>query len=62
MRHSNDIYFYEPDILAGIVNIKKNPESKHETSEESAKQDDAGVKIYNEKFKNLIYTCTDVVQ
>ena len=29
-------------------------ESKSETSEESAEQDDAGVKSYNQKFKSLI--------
>ena len=36
--------------------------SKSATSEESTEQDDAGVKSYNEKFKNLIYTSTDVFQ
>ena len=41
---------------------EKEAESKSETSEESAKQDDAGVKSHNEKFKNFIYTSTDVIQ
>ena len=36
--------------------------SKSEMSEESTEQDDTGVKSYNEKFKNLIYTSTDVIQ
>ena len=36
--------------------------SKSATSEVLIVQDDAGVKSYNEKFKNLIYTSTDVFQ
>ena len=30
--------------------LEEEAKSKSETSEESAKQDDAGVKSYNEKF------------
>ena len=41
---------------------EEKAESKFETSEESAEQDNAAVKSYNEKFKNLIYTSTDVIQ
>ena len=39
---------------------EEKAESKSETSEESAEQDNAAVKSYNEKFK--IYTSTDVIQ
>ena len=41
---------------------EEEAESKSETSEESAKPDDPGVKSYNEKFQNLIYTSTNVIQ
>ena len=41
---------------------EEKAESNSETSEESAEQDNAAVKSYNEKFKNLIYTSTDVIQ
>ena len=41
---------------------EEEAESKSETPEESAEQDDAGGKSYNEKFKNLIYTSADVIQ
>ena len=35
---------------------EEEAESKSEISEKSAEQDNAGVKDYNEKFKNLVYT------
>ena len=35
---------------------EEEAESKSEISEKSAEQDNAGVKGYNEKFKNLVYT------
>ena len=41
---------------------EEEAESKSETSEGSAEQDDAGVKRCNEKLKKLIYTSTDVIQ
>ena len=41
---------------------EEQDESKSETSQESAEQNNAGVKSYNEKCKNLIYFSTDVIQ
>ena len=41
---------------------EEEAQSKSETFKESATQDDAGVKSYNVKFKNFIYTSTDVIQ
>ena len=43
------------------MSLSEEAEAKSEISEESAKQDDAGVKCYNEKFKSLIYTSTDLI-
>ena len=44
------------------MSLLEDAESKSETCEESAKQDNPGVKSYNEKFTNLIYTRTGVIQ
>ena len=41
---------------------EEEAESKSKTSEESAEDDDPGMKSYNEKFKNLIFTSIDVIQ
>ena len=40
---------------------EEEAESKSETSEESAEQDDAGVKSYNEKFENVINFSTNLI-
>ena len=41
---------------------EEEAESKSdETSEESAEEDDAGVRSYNEKFNNLNFISTDVI-
>ena len=44
------------------MSLSEEAESESETYDESAEQDDAGVENYNEKFENLIYTSTDVIQ
>ena len=41
---------------------EEEAESKSETSEESAEEDDAGMRSYNKKFNNLNFTSTDVIQ
>ena len=64
LREIQTIYLYEPVFPAGIVNVTFGRKRciKIETPEDSAEQDDAGVKSYNEKFKHLIYTSTDIIQ
>ena len=47
------------------MSLSEEAESESETSDESASSEsdiDYRVENYNEKFENLIYTSTDVIQ
>ena len=64
VRHSHNIYLYEPVFLAGVVNVTfgKRNWIKIWNLWGISRRDDAGVKMYNDKFENLIYTSTDMIQ
>ena len=49
-------------LVYALSHSEEEAQSNSETSEKSVKEDDAGVKSYNEKFQNLICTNTDVIQ